>query len=674
MRWSHDLYPVFLTAHIIAKVWATLKDRERSNKKMKILIGLFLVAFVLFPSFCLAEMKIFEKEVEVIIGHDQSQAQVEAFALQKAKRLAVEEAGTYISSLTLVQNFRLVKDEITALASGVTQSQVLGVPAMVLKDGVIHVTVKARITVDTSILDQQIKEIMKEKGTLKKLEDSQQKVRELEDRLANLKKSEVKRLEDLNAQALALERERERQRLALDEQVLKAQGELKKAELERLQKEREMQERISKTIAEQERARKEEAEALAKEQDRVRRASLENEQRWNELSRKAKLSQESWVAIDDSLSLKQALTEVTDLKREIANLKSRLDYQYSENTKNLTAAYGQQRALMTAKLPPQPPPKDAFETTKEYNERIAKYGRQIKDAKDEAAKSMETLLKEENLKLAEAKVGYLGQQMRVLEPFVKRLQDLQERKFTLPEGGAMTLELGEPDADNNRFPLRLQYNGKSWSTWWNYTDRNIARDFYRTKIYLKAEGLFQMEEGEKISPKLTAARVTHPGTKEARDFPLETPRIFAEIRHFGEFKKEEAEAKYKSELAARLLARKVIRNDGRFIAYDDGTVLDTVTALMWASADSKARVNWHDAKIYCENYRGGGYTDWRMPTEMELARLLNTTQISVTYRYVWGQATDENSAPVADFIGYGVSSILKTTLCSCAALPVRSDK
>jgi hypothetical protein len=118
----------------------------------------------------------------------------------------------------------LVKDEITALASGVIQSQVLGVTAVVLKNGVIHVTVKARITVDTSILDQQIKEIMKEKGTLKKLEDTQQKVRELEDRLANLKSSEVKRLEELNAQALALERDRKLHRLALDEQVLKAHG------------------------------------------------------------------------------------------------------------------------------------------------------------------------------------------------------------------------------------------------------------------------------------------------------------------------------------------------------------------------------------------------------------------------------------------------------------------
>jgi hypothetical protein len=31
------------------------------------------------------------------------------------------------------------------------------------------------------------------------------------------------------------------------------------------------------------------------------------------------------------------------------------------------------------------------------------------------------------------------------------------------------------------------------------------------------------------------------------------------------------------------------------------------------------KINWYDAKSYCENYRSGGYTDLRMPTLDELA-------------------------------------------------------
>ena len=58
--------------------------------------------------------------------------------------------------------------------------------------------------------------------------------------------------------------------------------------------------------------------------------------------------------------------------------------------------------------------------------------------------------------------------------------------------------------------------------------------------------------------------------------------------------------------------------DDRFIAYDNGTALDTKTNLMWAAKDNGRDIEWQDAKFYCENYHGGGYKDWRMPTLDEL--------------------------------------------------------
>ncbi len=71
---------------------------------------------------------------------------------------------------------------------------------------------------------------------------------------------------------------------------------------------------------------------------------------------------------------------------------------------------------------------------------------------------------------------------------------------------------------------------------------------------------------------------------------------------------------------------KEIKRDGRFIAYDNGTVKDTKTGLMWASKDNGEDINWNDAKRYCKNYRGGGYTDWRMPTQEELAGLYDESE------------------------------------------------
>jgi hypothetical protein len=69
-----------------------------------------------------------------------------------------------------------------------------------------------------------------------------------------------------------------------------------------------------------------------------------------------------------------------------------------------------------------------------------------------------------------------------------------------------------------------------------------------------------------------------------------------------------------------------IGRDGRFIAYSDGTVLDTRTNLMWAANDNGSDINWANAKSYCENYRGGGYSDWRMPTQDELAGLYDSSK------------------------------------------------
>ena len=69
-----------------------------------------------------------------------------------------------------------------------------------------------------------------------------------------------------------------------------------------------------------------------------------------------------------------------------------------------------------------------------------------------------------------------------------------------------------------------------------------------------------------------------------------------------------------------------IKEDGRFIAYDNGTVLDTRTNLIWAAKDNGSDINWKDAKAHCENYRGGGYTDWRLPTTEELAGLYDESK------------------------------------------------
>ena len=161
-------------------------------------------------------------------------------------------------------------------------------------------------------------------------------------------------------------------------------------------------------------ARKKELEEIAREQDRIRRAQLEKERYWKELARKAELSQAEWISIDDTLSLKQAVEEAKNLRTEIADISSRLDYQFDSSKKNLEKAYKQQIVVTRPILPPDPAPKDAFETTAEYNQRLGVHKRKIQNAEKENKEKIKKLKKEGDLKIAQLRVTALKHRIQVL--------------------------------------------------------------------------------------------------------------------------------------------------------------------------------------------------------------------------------------------------------------------
>jgi uncharacterized RDD family membrane protein YckC len=95
-----------------------------------------------------------------------------------------------------------------------------------------------------------------------------------------------------------------------------------------------------------------------------------------------------------------------------------------------------------------------------------------------------------------------------------------------------------------------------------------------------------------------------------------------------EKRKLERQAALEAKIKEMEAKRKETGRDDKFIAYDNGTVLDTSTKLMWAAKDNGSDINWADAKAYCYNYRGGGYTNWRMPTMDELTGLYDESKES----------------------------------------------
>ncbi|MBF0227940.1 MAG: PEGA domain-containing protein [Desulfobacterales bacterium] len=111
-----------------------------------------------------------------------------------------------------------------------------------------------------------------------------------------------------------------------------------------------------------------------------------------------------------------------------------------------------------------------------------------------------------------------------------------------------------------------------------------------------------------------------------------------------------------------------VGRDGRFIKYEkngDYIVLDTSTKLIWAAKDNGSDINWNNAKKYCDTYSSAGYSDWRLPTQDELAALydgnksVRTTEcgdnvyltelIKLTCTWFWASETRNGGSEAAYF-------------------------
>ena len=123
----------------------------------------------------------------------------------------------------------------------------------------------------------------------------------------------------------------------------------------------------------------------------------------------------------------------------------------------------------------------------------------------------------------------------------------------------------------------------------------------------------------------------------------------------------------------------------RFIDHGDGTVTDTKTSLMWATKDNGNLINWFTASSYCQDYKGGGHIDWRMPTLTELASLYDpkaknkygyhiTKLIDLSAASCWASDTRKNEAARFNFTYGTVYWLYKSYSGPSRVLPIRNVK
>jgi hypothetical protein len=104
---------------------------------MRRLLLLFLASLfiLIIPFIAHAETKVLTTEATYTMGDGETPSFAEAMVLQKAKQLALEQAGTYVESYTKIQNLDLTVEEIQTIAGGVVQVDVLEKKKSLVGDG-----------------------------------------------------------------------------------------------------------------------------------------------------------------------------------------------------------------------------------------------------------------------------------------------------------------------------------------------------------------------------------------------------------------------------------------------------------------------------------------------------------------------------------------------------------
>ena len=152
---------------------------------------ILFICLLFFTTIAFADIKTITRTVEQPFGGSQSPDDARIAAIAKAKREALEIAGTYLESLTIIKNNVLEKDEIIALAAGVLKVEVVSQKNYVTEDA-FGIIIVAKVDVDTSTLEKRVKALLEDQSLLKKYQESKNREKDLLAKIEELEKQNKK--------------------------------------------------------------------------------------------------------------------------------------------------------------------------------------------------------------------------------------------------------------------------------------------------------------------------------------------------------------------------------------------------------------------------------------------------------------------------------------------------
>lgn len=161
----------------------------KSTKWFGLLFWLALWLVGMFPAVGQAAVKEIVAEGNYLMGDGETPATAEERALLDAKRMALEEAGTYVQSYSATQNYQLTADQVQMVAAGIMEVSVLE-KKRALEGNAIHFWVKIRAVITTDSIESMAGKLksMSMAEDYQKLQESyaksQQEVAELKRQIA----------------------------------------------------------------------------------------------------------------------------------------------------------------------------------------------------------------------------------------------------------------------------------------------------------------------------------------------------------------------------------------------------------------------------------------------------------------------------------------------------------
>lgn len=166
-----------------------------------------ILLLLLAPLPAVAEEEVLFASHTHVMGDNETRNQARTIAMTEAKRKILEQAGTYVESLTRVENFALSSDEVTAFSAAFLRVTVENEAWSMLGD-TLQVTVELSARVDPDELKPMIEQLARDANARARLAETMEQEREAEDRL--VEESDPETRARLSEDMAVLEAERRR--------------------------------------------------------------------------------------------------------------------------------------------------------------------------------------------------------------------------------------------------------------------------------------------------------------------------------------------------------------------------------------------------------------------------------------------------------------------------------